>query len=93
MLHDVREGAAPTTVSGASRLAPEESFVISSGRIPMALTLTPNGVTCCSHGREPPWLKRQLYKSPERVICVSMLGIYIVHPDSQGFRPIFTWLP
>ena len=29
MLHDVREGAAPTTVSGASRLAPEESFVIS----------------------------------------------------------------
>ena len=40
----------------------------------MALTLTPNGVTCCSHGGVNPWVKRQLYKSPEGAICVSTLG-------------------
>ena len=51
---------------------PNEVDAISSVG-PTALSLTPNGVTCCSYG-ESPWVRRQLYKSPEGAICVLNAG-------------------
>ena len=71
MLHDVRGARQPQRRAMASSLAPEESFVISSGKLNGTHFKPRMGWHVVAMGVNP-WAKRQLYKSPEGATCVSM---------------------